>query len=834
MEFLKEDNVNIPKLTENEIKSMEGKMTIDELTKVLKNANNNSAPGPSGFTYRFYKVFWNSLKFFLCNSANHSLQQEKLPSILTQGVISLLPKGNKPREYLKNWRPICLLNCGYKLISCVLSNRISKILPSIIHSDQCGFVSGRYIGESLRTTYDVIHHVKSKKLTALLLLLDFEKAFDSVSFRSIIETLKFFKFGEEIICWVKTLLFNFKARINHSGNLSDFFSVDRGARQGDPIASILFVLTIEILAIKIRNSNLIKGIKIGDDEIRAALYADDSNVFLELNEQNLRNAIEILEQFYLFSGLKINMEKCQCIVIGQLPAGDYTLCPDLNLIWKQKFNSLGIDFTSDLSNMDHNFFSKMESVDDSINSWKHRFLSPYGKICIAKTILLSKIAHLALVLPSLTKRQIKTIEDKIYWFIWGGQDKVARVEAKLPERKGGLNGPEISSSWQAFKISWWNRLFKNHDSKWAQILQTTLVEIRTDLSLERLMTKISFDEWTKISQKITNPFWKQCLLAVKPLSREAIKRESEELLKCPIWESSLFLRNNLTCKKSCFRSLSNMVEFPLDMMEKTNSGLRFSTDDELNYKLGQEVEPIETIQLRHIIKESCQKFRLDMSIAQVDFPYKPSILNSLTAPAKGCNYWSKMLKSNLLKKSKIHEKESNWDTRLENIQGPYFWDSFYRFNININFDNRIKWINYQIVRGCLKVNRIISRFKPIQPTCTFCSQNIEDITHLFWECNLVQEFRRYVMNHYNSWPGIRIVTKKECIFGVKTEKTTSPLNLLLFYIKHFIWVNRCKKNLPTLINFNRYFSYEIRIFQKCIEKYPDLNYLLGEEVLEFS
>ena len=189
-EFLGGDNINVPKLSTTEIESMEGKMTIDELTKALKKTNDSSSPGPSGFTYKFYKVFWNSLKFFLCKSANYSLDHEKLPPILTQGVISLLPKGDKPREYLKNWRPICLLNCGYKLISSALSSRISNVLPSIIHSDQCGFVANRYIGESIRTTYDIIHHVKQKKITALLLLLDFEKAFDSVSFRCIIETME--------------------------------------------------------------------------------------------------------------------------------------------------------------------------------------------------------------------------------------------------------------------------------------------------------------------------------------------------------------------------------------------------------------------------------------------------------------------------------------------------------------------------------------------------------------------------------------------------------------------------------------------------------------------
>ena len=52
--------------------------------------------------------------------------------------------------------------------------------------------------------------------------------------------------------WIELLLNNFSAVINHCGNISDRFSVNRGARQGDPIASYIFILCIEILAHKLR------------------------------------------------------------------------------------------------------------------------------------------------------------------------------------------------------------------------------------------------------------------------------------------------------------------------------------------------------------------------------------------------------------------------------------------------------------------------------------------------------------------------------------------------------------------------------------------------------
>ena len=97
----------------------------------------------------------------------------------------MIPKGDKPKEYLDSWPPITLLHSIYKLISGALAKRINSVLPTIIHKDQCGFVPRRYIGDCIRTTYDVIEYAKQNNKTGLFLLIDFQKAFDSISFKLI-------------------------------------------------------------------------------------------------------------------------------------------------------------------------------------------------------------------------------------------------------------------------------------------------------------------------------------------------------------------------------------------------------------------------------------------------------------------------------------------------------------------------------------------------------------------------------------------------------------------------------------------------------------------------
>ena len=108
----------------------------------------------------------------------------------------------------------------------------------------------------------MIEWAKTNNKTGIILLIDFEKAYDSLSFKYIKKCLYFFNFSESIIKWVDILLHNFSAVINHCGNISKKFNIGRGARQGDPLASYLFIICIEILAHKIRSDKNIKQFKL--------------------------------------------------------------------------------------------------------------------------------------------------------------------------------------------------------------------------------------------------------------------------------------------------------------------------------------------------------------------------------------------------------------------------------------------------------------------------------------------------------------------------------------------------------------------------------------------
>ena len=134
----------------------------------------------------------------------NSVFKSEQPSISQRrGIIKLIPKKDADSSLIKNWRPISLLNCDYKIAAKAIANRLEKILPKVIDNDQTGFLKGRFIGENLRLIDSIINFAAVKKIPGLLLFLDFEKGFDTVEWAFVQKTFKCYNFGPSLIKWIK-------------------------------------------------------------------------------------------------------------------------------------------------------------------------------------------------------------------------------------------------------------------------------------------------------------------------------------------------------------------------------------------------------------------------------------------------------------------------------------------------------------------------------------------------------------------------------------------------------------------------------------------------------
>ena len=150
---------NVTTLSEEEKKSCEGLINEEECIIALKDFDNNKTPGTDGLPAEFYRFFWPDICHDLLASYNFAFQHGTLSISQRRGIISLIPKKSKDKTLLENLRPISLLNVDYKILTKVITKRIEKVLPTLINSDQTGYVKGRFIGENVRLIYDVIHYM---------------------------------------------------------------------------------------------------------------------------------------------------------------------------------------------------------------------------------------------------------------------------------------------------------------------------------------------------------------------------------------------------------------------------------------------------------------------------------------------------------------------------------------------------------------------------------------------------------------------------------------------------------------------------------------------------
>ena len=193
------NDLNIPQLSEEEKNSCEGLISSEECSGLLDSFQSNKTPGNDGIQAEFYRKFWPLISESFIGCANECFEKGEISCSQKQAVITLLEKSGKDRALLENWRPISLVNVDTKIMSKVIAARVKKVLPSITHCNQTGYVKDRFIGGAIRSIFDIMDLTAKENIPGLLLFIDFQKAFDSVEWEFLIESLKKFNFGRDFL-----------------------------------------------------------------------------------------------------------------------------------------------------------------------------------------------------------------------------------------------------------------------------------------------------------------------------------------------------------------------------------------------------------------------------------------------------------------------------------------------------------------------------------------------------------------------------------------------------------------------------------------------------------
>ena len=175
---------------------------LDELEYAMKRMERCKTPGCDGLGVEVYSCAWQLFGPELLKALQFAFEKGELHLSARRVIISLMPKKDRDNRFTKNYRPLTLLNTNYKILAKAITYRIQPYLDQLIHVSQTGFMRGRNIANE-------------QEMEAIIVSLDFEKAFDRVELTAVEGALRFFNFGEVLINWVLLLCNN--VLINRSG-----------------------------------------------------------------------------------------------------------------------------------------------------------------------------------------------------------------------------------------------------------------------------------------------------------------------------------------------------------------------------------------------------------------------------------------------------------------------------------------------------------------------------------------------------------------------------------------------------------------------------------------
>jgi hypothetical protein len=367
-----------------------------------------------------------------------------------------------------------------KLLTKLLADRLQKVITSLVHANQYGFIKSRSIQDCLAWAFEFIHLCKSRKKEAVILKLDFEKAFDKIEHQAILHMLQSKGFGPKWIGWIKNILDSGTSSVLLNGVPGKVFQCKRGVRQGDPLSPLLFVLTADLLQ-SLVNQALHQGLLCLPIPERAGFdfpivqYADDTLLILEACPSQLLTLKQILSTFASATGLKVNYDKSVMLPINitqerlDLLANTFQ-CQAGSL----PFTYLGLPVGTTKPSI-QDFLPLVQKVERRLISTS-AFLSQAGKLEMVNSVLSSIMVYHCCTLK-LHKGVIKQLDKYRKHCLWRGNDLNAKQPAKaawssvcLPRNEGGLGVINLETHNNSLLLKFLNKFFTKADIPWVNLV----------------------------------------------------------------------------------------------------------------------------------------------------------------------------------------------------------------------------------------------------------------------------------------------------------------------------------------------------------------------------
>ncbi|GJR60403.1 RNA-directed DNA polymerase, eukaryota, reverse transcriptase zinc-binding domain protein [Tanacetum coccineum] len=434
---------------------------------------------PDGFTFEFFRKFWKTLDQDVFQAVSDFFENGHIPRGCNASFIALIPKIHDAK-IVKDFRPISLIGSIYKIITKILANRLCNVLPCLISEVQSAFVSNRNILDGPFILDELLQWCKHKRKRAMIFKVDFEKAFDSVKWDYLIDTLRAFGFGQKWCSWINGCFETATGSVLVNGSPTSEFQFHRGLKQGDPISPFLFILIMETLHLSFKRvieANLFKGISINASfSISHLFYADDVVFIGEWNSSNIKTVAKVLNCFYLASGLKINFHKSKLMGVG---VNSNEVESVANLVGCSTFSSpfkyLGVIVGDNMSRLKP-WEDVISKVSNRLSNWKLKTLSIGGRLTLIKSVISSiPLYHMSIFkapmgvlnkLESIRRNFFNGIDGMDKKISWIGWDKIL-----ASKKNGGLGVSSLYATNRALLFKWIWRFFSQDSSWWSRFIQ---------------------------------------------------------------------------------------------------------------------------------------------------------------------------------------------------------------------------------------------------------------------------------------------------------------------------------------------------------------------------
>lgn len=457
-----------------------------------------------------------------------------------------------------------------------------------------------------------------------------------------------------------------------------------------------------------------------------------------------------------------------------------------------------------------NFEDKIKLLENTLKQAEKRNLSLFGKVCIIKSLALSKIVYtsMCLVIPD---KVIKAIDQKIFQFLWGKRDRIKRKSIINSVENGGLNMIDLKSQIKAIKASWVGRIMTAPDGDFWSILPKLYF---SKFGNDYLLLKTTFTQKSMFPQIDSIPaFYQDVVISYNSAKQIKYEEFVQNIKYQPIWgnrfvklkNKTLYFKSWITEGIVAFENLK-IANGKIDV-EYIYNRLRDKRKFHSEINILQKALKLANIRISNTpTNDPVLNTRIPYYIYHQEKSYEWVCQKS--------KYYYKRILEDIVQ---IPSAERYWGNIVNLADG--FISKSYVKKVKLIKDKKLSETNFKILNNILPCNRNLYKWgKRDTVLCDICQEE-ETISHLLYYCRYAQTVWSVINQVFGNEYGD--ISHDNVIFGVDLDMSLNYVISIVVYYIYRDWLvcsleNKVRKQRVSVKYFKNYLTHRQNVYMSCI------------------